>query len=115
MEKRFNRYINSSQIDYLSHFGQAWIGFNTWYGNPNSRVSEWNQIKDAANDSPMRFYFESKLFELKNIDPFIVKEVENLSKCICNDYTYSLDTTCFQFRSQCANTNCFTMFLQVCF
>jgi hypothetical protein len=70
------------------------------------------KLKDATNTSPMRPYFESKMVELKNIDPFIVKEVKKLSKCNCKEYTYTLDTTGFQFRLQCTNSNCFTTFLK---
>ena len=112
MDKKSKQYLNASRIDYLAHFGQAWIGFNNWYGSPGSRVSEWNQIKDAANNSGMRKRFEDKLNELNTIDPFIKKEVEGLSTCQCKDYTYTLDTTGFQFRLQCTNSNEITKFFR---
>lgn len=112
MDKKSKRYFDASRIDYLAHFGQAWIGFNTWYGSPGSRVSEWNQIRDTANSSNLRSHFESSLDGLNIIDPFIKKEVESLSTCQCKDYTYTLDTTGFQFRLQCTNANEITAFFR---
>ena len=73
MEKTSKQYLDASRIDHLAHFGQAWIGFNAWYGAPGSRISEWNQIRDAANNSNMRNHFEESLNELNSIDPFIKK------------------------------------------
>ena len=114
-----NTYIKSSEVDYLSHFGQAWIGFNAWYNIHGSGSSEWQRIKSASVNSPLSKTFTDEFDSLKYIDPFVTKEVDSLSTCKCqgannNTYTYHIDTTGFKFRLQCTNNNEFTKFLFAC-
>lgn len=65
MDKIIKSYLRSSKIYYMSHFGQAWIGFNSWYNQNESGSSEWFRIKTAVNSLPMRAYFMTSLLTLK--------------------------------------------------
>ena len=75
MDNNIKSYLGSSKIDYLSHFGQAWIGFNSWYDQNADDKSEWLRIKNASNASPMREYFFQSLKSLNVVNPFIADEV----------------------------------------
>ena len=112
-------YTKISKIDYLAHFGQLWIGFNKWYNINSTQPQEWARILDSSNGSSMLNVFNKAMDSLSNIDPYITREVDNLSTCICHDRagertTYSLDTTGFKFRLLCTNTNDFVAFIQAC-
>jgi hypothetical protein len=104
------KYLEVSELDFLGPFANLWMGFNSWYQDihPNQRDQSGCLLMAAT----IRPVLEPKLLALNDVDSFITQEVDSLSTCQCNGYTYSHDVSGFKFRLQCQNQCDVTEFLQ---
>lgn len=113
---------DSSRIDYLAHFGNAWIGFNEWYNQhaPNPDAPEVVRIRESvAGQLEVIAAFAEQMASLNTISDHIDETLDQLSTITYSDnagnpVTHGRDVTGAKLRLRCNNNNVVTQFLDLC-
>lgn len=119
MPGKSTQYLINSRVDYLAHFGQAWIAFNALYNAGGRTNTEIQRVMATCVGSNAEVEFKKSLTDLSVIDPYIEDQVDSLRTCTCagannQQYTYSHDTTGFKFRLASTAENDEIRFFRAC-
>ena len=110
MSNLAREYLKNSEIDFLGPFANLWMGFNSWY--QDIHPGHGDQKGCLLMESTFAPIINAQLHSLNDIDQFVAQQVDSLSTCQCNGYTYSHDVSGFKFQLQCQNRGPVTEFLQ---
>lgn len=110
MASKISTYFKSGQIDYLSHFGTTWIGFNDWYNLKSNASTETQRVIDSvASNAGIAKAFNALLAQSNNTDSFLTKTLEDLGYFEYKDtqgnpVKTQRDVTGTKLRLRCNNT-----------
>lgn len=121
MSDLIDKFFRSGSIDYLSHFGTMWIGFNHWYKQfPKTNKRELDQVVTAVCGHPgIQAAVEDMKQSVNRIDDHISKNLDKLSRWTVTDQygnqqMQGVNVTGDKLRLICNNRHVLTDFLTAC-